>query len=63
MTYDLSEAVMTADKMLDIRAYASNVRVDCPIGVRVQMTGEGILSNLQCSAPIPEAEAAPEGWC
>ena len=59
VTYDLSETVMSADRMIEIQALCSNVRIECPVGVRVQMTGDGKLSSLLCSASVPEEDTAP----
>lgn len=59
VTYDLSNTVMDDDRMIDVEAYGASVRIECPIGVRVQMTGEGALSSLLCNAPVPEEQDVP----
>ena len=59
VTYDLSEGVLSDDRIIEVQAVCANVRIECPIGVQVQMIGEGKLSNLLCNAPIPEEENTP----
>ena len=59
VTFDLSEAVMSKDRIIEVQAVCSSIRIESPIGVRVFMTGDGRLSSLQCSVPVPESEDAP----
>ena len=59
VTYDLSETVMLDDRRIEINALCSSVRIESPLGARVQMLGDGKLSSIQCSASVPEEECAP----